>query len=102
MPNNHQKEADITRAIRAILKRLGIFHFKHWGGPMSVPGIADILGCHKGRFFAIEVKANNRNPTDSQSKFLRDVQEAGGKDVVKGLGLEGRFLPGIYGTQGVS
>jgi len=104
---NYRTEGEITRAIRAMLKRLGIFHFKYWGGPMSAPGIADILGCHKGRFFAIEVKANNRKPTDSQSKFLRNIREAGGiafvarsvEDVVKGLRLQDQFLPGIYSTQ---
>ena len=90
------KEADITKQIRDLLKALGIFHFKHWGGPMSVPGVSDILGCYRGRMMAIEVKCPGNKLTQLQKNFLDNVNEAGGiafvayciEDVVEGLSLK--------------
>ncbi len=64
-------ERDVTTTIRQLLRICNIWHFKHWAGPMSEQGIADILGCQKitpvcphcqqklepiGRFMAIELK----------------------------------------------
>lgn len=90
------KEADITRQIRDLLRALGIFHFKHWGGPMSPKGLPDIMGCYDGRFFGIEVKAPGKKPTEAQSNVLWNIRKAGGisfvarsvEDVVKKLKLK--------------
>lgn len=94
-----EKEADITKAIRKVLKEAVIWHFKHWGGPMSLPGIADILGIYEGKFLAIEVKRPGLSPTEKQSKFLDAVNRAGGigfvahsvDDVVRELHLPTLF-----------
>ena len=41
-----QTEAELTSAIRSLLKTVGVFAWKNWSGPMTHPkGIADILGC---------------------------------------------------------
>ena len=93
-------EAQLTRAIRQLLNSVGIFHWKAWGGPMSIPGIPDIIGCFKGRFIGIEVKAPNGVVSDYQKEFIDRINEAGGlafvarsvDDVIEGLGLQDRFL----------
>ena len=95
-------EAEITRDIRKLLKGLGVFHWKVWQGPMSSPkGVSDIIGIAPGgQFLAIEIKGKGKKPTPLQQQFLEAVKEDGGiaivaysvEDVIKGLGVEGRFL----------
>lgn len=84
-----QSEADVTKAIRSWLKIKGVVHFKAWGGPMSQPGISDIVGLlPNGRFLAIEVKHEGWNPPSPRAKsyrhyhrqlcFIQDVTRSGG------------------------
>jgi len=42
-------------------------------------GIMDIVGCYKGLFFGIELKAKGGRPTKLQSFRIRQVRDAGGK-----------------------
>ncbi len=94
------KERQITDAIRGLLKSLGIFHWKNHGGPMGAKGIADILGCYRGRLLAIEVKAPKGKVSYDQQRFIDNVNAAGGlafvarsiDDVIAGLGVQDRFL----------
>ena len=41
-------------------------------------GTADIIGCYRGRYFAIEAKVGKNKPTPDQELFLESVREAGG------------------------
>ena len=41
-------------------------------------GTADIIGCYRGRYFAIEAKVGKNKATDKQNEFIQQVQEAGG------------------------
>lgn len=93
--NKGMRESELTILIRELLTAYRVFHYKHWQGPMSVPGISDIIGCYKGRFFAIEIKTDKGKVTDLQSNFLANVEAAGGiafvarsvEDVIEGLDL---------------
>ena len=93
-------EASLTRSVRALLNAAGIWHFKHWGGPMGEKGVSDIIGCYQGRMIALELKAPNGKVSYYQQRFLDSVKAAGGialvvrsiEDVIVGLGLEHRFL----------
>lgn len=93
-------EGQLTKSVKALLRAAGIFHYKHWGGPMGYPGVADIIGCYKGRMIAIELKAPNGKATPDQERFLQNVNDAGGigfiakslDEVIDGLGLNDRFL----------
>lgn len=71
-------EHALTYGIRQFLNLHGVWHFKHWGGPMGEKGIADIIGCHQGRMFAIEIKTDKGRVSPHQQKFLDAVNEAGG------------------------
>lgn len=59
-------------------------------------GTADIIGCYRGRYFAIEAKVGRNKSTPAQDEFLNSVREAGGiafvarslDDVDSYLGLE--------------
>ena len=107
-------ETKITRAIRSVLKSLGIFHWKNFGGPMCKPGVADLLGIKTmrvedlvkcgvdevGVFMAIEVKAPGGRLSAHQKVFLDNIKRAGGiafkaesiDEVIDGLGERHRFL----------
>jgi Holliday junction resolvase len=93
-------EAQLTRSIRQLLRSLGIFHWKVWGGPMSTPGVPDIIGCFKGRLIGIEIKSEKGVVSEYQKEFIENINRAGGlafvarslEDVIEGLGLQDRFL----------
>ena len=94
-------EALLTRAVRSLLNAAGIMHWKHYGGgPIGEKGIADIIGCYKGRMIAIELKSSKGVLSPAQAEFLRRINEAGGlafcaktiDEVIHNLGLQDRFL----------
>ncbi len=46
---------------------------------VSVAGIPDIIGCHRGYFFAWELKKNSKSkPTKLQAHVLEKIREAHG------------------------
>lgn len=54
---------------------------------MPVPGgfggtTLDYIGCHLGRFFAIETKKPGAKPTDRQRQIIASIERAGGKTFV--------------------
>lgn len=59
----HQKSA-VQRAING---SLGV-----------LTGAADVMALHRGKFYALELKAEGEEPTAEQHQFLRSVTEAGG------------------------
>jgi len=108
-------ERDVTKAVRDVLKAGRVWHFKHWSGMGSYPGVPDILGVYRvkvedlikwnvkeiGVFLAIEVKAPGGTATEKQSQFLQEVRDNGGfaftadspEVVIKKLGLFGKIMP---------
>ena len=71
-------EAEITKEIRGYLDIRGIPHFKKLQGLGSPKGIADIIGCYKGRFLAIEIKCEGKSLTFEQGLFLQRYRLSGG------------------------
>jgi len=86
-------EKDLTKAVRHILKTAGVWHYKHWQGPMSSPGVSDIIGIRSfsvreilemehlenvGVFFACELKKEGGKATEAQERFIRKVRMNGG------------------------
>ena len=67
---------------------------------MGEKGVSDIIGCHNGRFLAIEIKTERGRVTPHQQRFIDRVNAAGGigfvarsiEDVVEGLNLKARML----------
>ncbi|OCC14769.1 hypothetical protein DBT_1829 [Dissulfuribacter thermophilus] len=86
-------EKVITRQIMAWVSWNGFFVWKQWQGPMSRPGVSDILGVLPGgRFLAIEVKTRRGRLTRRQEAFLSAVNRQGG------LGFVARSLEDVVGT----
>lgn len=54
------------------------WYFKFWAGPYSKVGIPDIIGCCNGKFFALEVKAENGRPSELQKRCINLIQRCGG------------------------
>lgn len=46
----------------------------------TMKGVADIIGIEKktGRFLAVEVKAGKDRPSPEQTRFIADIEKAGG------------------------
>lgn len=73
-------EKQFENKIKAYLKSKGAWFIKYWAGAQfTKSGIPDLLVCYKGKFIAIEVKAENGKPSDLQLYNLRKIEEAGGK-----------------------
>ena len=105
--------ADIVKAVKDLLKAFGIFHWKHFSGPLGKPGVSDVLGIRKvkvsdlvkagiqevGIFIAIEVKAGDDTLSVDQEGFGLNVQDEGGifvearkvDDIIDPLGLKDRL-----------
>ncbi len=71
-------ETIITNQIRGVLHLMRVRFRKHWGGPMSPPGIPDLIGTLEGgRAFWCEVKRPGQKLSESQEEFLDEMGQAG-------------------------
>lgn len=46
---------------------------------MGVSGIPDFVGCHYGRFWAVEAKAPGKQSNPNQAQRIREIEKAGGR-----------------------
>lgn len=77
------REREITRRIMHELNATpGCKAIKIIGGMWTETGTPDIIGCYRGKFFAIEVKAPGKVATRIQTRRLWEWNEAGGIAVV--------------------
>ena len=60
------------------LKELGAYYFYPVTGGYGASGVPDIVGCYKGKFFAIECKAGKNKPTALQQKNIDAIAAQGG------------------------
>jgi Holliday junction resolvase len=80
-------EAKVKKAITAYLTSIGAW----WDMPVRTGygkrGVPDIVGCHKGMFFALEVKATaDGEATPWQKREIAAIEKAGGSaDVVSSV-----------------
>lgn len=71
-------EKKVKDKVRKILTESGAFHFMPATHGYGASGVPDIVGCYKGRMFAIECKAGDNKPTTLQMKNLALISGAGG------------------------
>jgi len=85
-------ESKVKAKIKAILKEHGVYYAMPIGTGYGNAGVPDFLCCIKGKFLALEAKANGGKTTALQDKNLRDIGAAGGitliirEDNVEALG----------------
>jgi hypothetical protein len=73
-------EKDLNKKIRTALHDPpDTVCWRNHGGPHSIRGLPDIVGCSEGLMFAFEVKlpGEEKNLTPLQAKKLRDLEAAG-------------------------
>ena len=61
----------------ALAREPQCWFFKTWGSAARL-GLPDLIGCHRGQFFAFEVKRPGGKPTAMQAHILDMIQRAGG------------------------
>ena len=76
------REKLIENKIKAYLKSIGAYYFKHHGNQFSQVGVPDIIACYKGRFIGIEVKNETGKTSPLQDVNLEMIANAGGIGVV--------------------
>ena len=70
-------EGKLKAQVKEYLTAIGAYHYWPVPAGYGAPQV-DCIGCHKGRYFAIETKVRPRRATPNQLKVLQDVQNAGG------------------------
>ena len=76
-------EKKVKTKVVAILKELGAYYFYPITGGYGASGVPDIVGCYKGRFFAIECKGTSKGKTTAlQDKNIAQIIAQGGAAIV--------------------
>ena len=75
-------EKKVKTKVVAILKELGAYYFYPITGGYGASGVPDIVGCYKGKFFAIECKAGKGKTTALQEKNIAQIIAQGGLAIV--------------------
>ena len=76
-------EGKVKTRVKKLLDQYGALHFSPMGTGYGVSGVSDIICLYKGRFIAIECKADEKKlPTALQLKFLDKVRAWGGIGLV--------------------
>jgi hypothetical protein len=70
-------EGRVKDKIKALLKQYGAYYHMPVMNGLGAPTV-DFICCHNGRFFAIEAKAGNKQPTKRQEITLNEIAFAGG------------------------
>ena len=71
-------EKKVKDKVRKLLDVAFAYHFMPATHGYGSSGVPDIVGCYKGRMFAIECKAGDNRPTALQMKNLAAISAAGG------------------------
>lgn len=71
-------ESKVKAAVVKLLKANDVYYFFPATGGFGRSGVPDIICCLKGRFVAIECKANGNKPTELQLRELHKINKAGG------------------------
>ena len=78
-------ENKVKQKLIAYLKTIpDLFYYSATAGPMSTGGIPDIMGCYKGKLYALEIKApgrrgeRNRGASPLQVMQMEKIRASGG------------------------
>ena len=71
-------EKKVKDKVREILTEARAYHFMPATHGYGTSGVPDIVGCYKGKMFAIECKAGSNKPTALQMKHLAAIAAVGG------------------------
>ena len=88
-------EALVKKQIAARLNSLkpSVWFFCPAMGAFGFSGVPDFVGVYKGKFFAIEAKADGKNPTKLQEMCMSMIIAAGGHSMV----IRGPYVKPVAG-----
>ena len=75
-------EGKVKDGIKKVLDAIGAWYFMPSMTGYGRAGIPDFIVCYKGRFIAIEAKAEHGKLTKWQERELHAIQAAGGEATV--------------------
>jgi len=75
-------EKKVKNEVVKVLKTFGAYYFYPVTGGYGASGVPDIVGCYKGRFFAIECKAGKGTTTALQERNITQIVAQGGLAIV--------------------
>lgn len=70
------EEAKVKDKVKAYLRSVGAYYFMPVQTGYGAPSL-DILGCYRGKFFAVETKAPGKEPTPRQYAIIGELYRAG-------------------------
>lgn len=76
------QEKRFETKIKKYLKDRGCWYVKYFANAFTPSGIPDLLTCINGHFVAIEVKADNGEPSKLQLLNVKKIREAGGIAII--------------------
>jgi Holliday junction resolvase len=71
-------ESKVKQRAVKLLKAYGVYYFFPATHGFGRSGVPDIICCIRGRFVAIECKANGNKPTALQEREMANIRAAGG------------------------
>lgn len=72
------RESDLKAVLRVFLLSRGVYFFSPMSYGYGRAGVPDIIGCYKGRFFAMEAKTIKGAMSAAQTRELELIHKAGG------------------------
>lgn len=81
------KEGKVKAKLKDFLTHIGAWQYWPVSNGMGAHGIPDVIGCHDGRFFAIEVKAPGRRGEKNRGASPLQVLQIEKIQVAKGIAL---------------
>jgi len=69
-------EGKVKKIGRAIMTKMGMYHFPAFSGGYGRSGVPDDIGCYQG--VAVEYKAKGGKPTALQLKNMDDIRKSKG------------------------
>ena len=75
-------EKKFETKVRKFLEGKGAYVVKYFGCGFSQAGVPDLLCCYKGRFIALEIKAEKGRASDLQLYKVRKINDVGGMALV--------------------
>lgn len=79
MAKQEGPEKQFENRLKEIISERGGWFVKYWGGGyFTRKGVPDLLCCYRGRFLAIEVKAENGKVSAEQTQEIAKIKNSGG------------------------
>lgn len=75
-------ETKFKTQVMRYLNQIGAYTVKQHGNMFTKKGVPDLLICLKGRFIALELKAENGKPSELQIYQIYQIKQAGGISLV--------------------